>query len=112
MSWRDFLGGRPGRRGADQRRGEGRPPGVEALEGKALLSARAEITAAVDTNLTPAPGPVLLQRAAAATASNDAIIAVVDRGGNVLGVRAEAGVSPAITGNTEKLVFAVDGALA
>jgi uncharacterized protein GlcG (DUF336 family) len=40
----------------------------------------------------------LLRRAAAASASRDAIIAVVDRGGNVLGVRVEDGVAPAITG--------------
>ena len=39
-------------------------------------------------------------RAAAATASNDAIIAVVDRNGHILGVRVEGDVSPAITGNT------------
>jgi uncharacterized protein GlcG (DUF336 family) len=54
----------------------------------------------------------LLQRAAGASAHNDAIIAVVDRGGRVLGVRVEAGVSPQLTGNAGSLVFAVDGALA
>jgi uncharacterized protein GlcG (DUF336 family) len=54
----------------------------------------------------------LLQRAAAASASTDAIIAVVDRDGQILGVRAESGVSPNITGNTSNLVFAVDGAVA
>ena len=43
--------------------------------------------------------PLLLQRASNATASNDAIIAVVDRGGTILGVLRENGVSPAITGN-------------
>ena len=41
-----------------------------------------------------------------------AIIAVVDRGGRVLGVRVENGVSSAITSNPNTLVFAVDGALA
>src|SRR5207249_8512526 len=54
----------------------------------------------------------LLKRAAAASASNDAIIAIVDRTGRVLGVRVEAGVSPSITGNAEHLTFAIDGALA
>lgn len=54
----------------------------------------------------------LLQRAAAASASNDAIIAVVDRNGNILGVRVEGGVSPAITGNPDTLTFAIDGAVA
>ena len=39
-------------------------------------------------------------------------MAVVDRGGNVLGVRVEGNVSPQITGNSEKLVFAIDGAIA
>ncbi|MGE3806028.1 MAG: heme-binding protein [Gemmataceae bacterium] len=55
---------------------------------------------------------VLLQRAAAASASNDAIIAIVDRGGRVLGVRVEGGVSTNITGNVFNLVFAIDGAIA
>ncbi len=54
----------------------------------------------------------ILKRASAATASNDAIIAIVDRNGVLLGLRVEAGVSPLITGNTNNLVFAVDGALA
>lgn len=70
-----------------------------------------------------APGPcmetitdtevgLLLDRAAGASASDDGIIAVVDRNGRVLGVRVEAGVSPLITGDPEKLTFAIDGALA
>jgi uncharacterized protein GlcG (DUF336 family) len=54
----------------------------------------------------------LLDRASAATPSNDAIIAIVDRNGRILGVRVEAGVSPLITGNPEKLTFAIDGAIA
>jgi uncharacterized protein GlcG (DUF336 family) len=54
----------------------------------------------------------LLQRAAAATASNDAVIAIVDRGGNILGVLKENGVAPQIANNPDKLAFAVDGAVA
>jgi uncharacterized protein GlcG (DUF336 family) len=54
----------------------------------------------------------LLSRAAAASSYNNAIIAIVDRSGRLLGVRVEGGVSTAITGNTEKLVFAIDGAIA
>jgi uncharacterized protein GlcG (DUF336 family) len=54
----------------------------------------------------------LLQRAAAASASNDAIIVITDRNGQILGVRVEGGVNPAITGNIANLVFAVDGAYA
>jgi uncharacterized protein GlcG (DUF336 family) len=72
----------------------------------------------------PQPGPTqtvvlqasevqtLLQRAAAASSSDDGIVAIVDRGGHLLGLRVEGNVSPAITGNTANLVFAVDGALA
>jgi uncharacterized protein GlcG (DUF336 family) len=54
----------------------------------------------------------LLDYASAATSSNDAIIAIVDRNGRILGVRVESGVDPAITGNPEKLTFAIDGAVA
>ncbi len=54
----------------------------------------------------------LLSRAAAATPFDSAIVAIVDRNGRVLGVRVEGGVSPLITQNREKLVFAIDGALA
>jgi uncharacterized protein GlcG (DUF336 family) len=64
------------------------------------------------TIITKAEVGTLLQRAAAASASNDAIIAVVDRGGNILGVRVESGVSPALTGCPANLTFAIDGALA
>jgi uncharacterized protein GlcG (DUF336 family) len=53
----------------------------------------------------------LLSRAAAASASDDGIVAVVDRAGHILGVRVESNVSSAITGSTEKLVFAIDGAV-
>ncbi len=62
--------------------------------------------------LTPGEVNTLLSRAAAATTSNDAIVVVVDREGNPLGVRVEGNVSTAITGNTGNLVFAIDGALA
>jgi uncharacterized protein GlcG (DUF336 family) len=61
--------------------------------------------------LTTSDVNALLQRAAAASATTDAIIAVVDRNGNILGVRVESGVSTAITGNVDNLVFAVDGAV-
>lgn len=55
---------------------------------------------------------VLLDRASAASASQDAIIAVVDRAGRILGVRVEAGVSPALQADPAKLAFAIDGAVA
>jgi uncharacterized protein GlcG (DUF336 family) len=76
-------------------------------------------------SLPPAPDPSsapailmknevaqLLQRAAAASAADDGIVAIVDRGGNLLGVRVEGNVSPAITGNPVALTFAIDGAIA
>ena len=61
--------------------------------------------------LTTTDVQALLQRAAAAVNRNDAIIAVVDRNGNILGVRVESGVSPQITANTTNRVFAIDGAV-
>src|SRR5439155_24315465 len=54
----------------------------------------------------------LLQRAAGASASSDGIIAIVDRGGRILGVRMEAGVAPNIPSDPTLLTFAVDGAVA
>jgi uncharacterized protein GlcG (DUF336 family) len=54
----------------------------------------------------------ILATAASASASNDAIIAVVDRGGRILGVRVEAGVASNIQTDPAMLTFAVDGALA
>ena len=61
--------------------------------------------------LTPQDVNTILQRAAAADSNDSAIVAVVDRGGNLLGLRVEAGVSPQITSNTANLVFAIDGAI-
>jgi uncharacterized protein GlcG (DUF336 family) len=81
-----------------------RPPTVEPLESRELLSGTPVLLAGeVDQ---------LLSRAAAASASRDAIIAVVDRMGDILGVRVESGVSPRITTNPVNLVFAIDGAVA
>jgi uncharacterized protein GlcG (DUF336 family) len=53
----------------------------------------------------------LLDRAAAASASDDAIIAVVDRGGNILGVRVEQQALANLP-DVRSLVFAIDGAVA
>jgi uncharacterized protein GlcG (DUF336 family) len=61
--------------------------------------------------LTTSDVQALLERAAAAVNRHDAIIAVVDRNGTILGVRVESGVSPQITGNTVNKVFAIDGAV-
>jgi uncharacterized protein GlcG (DUF336 family) len=62
--------------------------------------------------ITAAEVDILLQRAAAASVTSDAIIAIVDRNGRILGVRVESGVAPEITGDVGNLVFAVDGAVA
>ncbi|MDB5390690.1 MAG: uncharacterized protein JWM11_6336, partial [Planctomycetaceae bacterium] len=72
---------------------------------------RPEVLASFTGNPQLSTGDVqtLLQRASEATPSNDAIIAVVDRQGNILGVRTESGVP--IT-DTNTLVFAIDGAVA
>src|SRR5262249_47527308 len=76
-----------------------------------LNEAPLDPTASVRETLTAAEVDALLKRAAAASASTDAIIAITDRLGRILGVRVEAGVDPAVTGSTEQLVFAVDGAV-
>jgi uncharacterized protein GlcG (DUF336 family) len=65
------------------------------------------------TLLTTSEVNTLLQRASAATANaNQAIVAILDRGGRLLGVRVGSDVSTAITGNPANLVFAIDGAMA
>lgn len=75
-------------------------------------SATLGIPPSPDVTLTAAQVGTLLQRASAATSYDSAIVAVVDRNGQILGVRVEGGVSPAITGNLSNLVFAIDGAVA
>jgi uncharacterized protein GlcG (DUF336 family) len=61
--------------------------------------------------ITEAEVETLLARAAGATSSEDAIIAIVDRGGRILGVRMEQGVLNNIP-DTLTRVFAIDGAVA
>ncbi len=55
---------------------------------------------------------ILLQRASMATPSQDAIIAIVDRSGQILGVRVEKDVQDNFAGRPQDLVFAIDGAVA
>ncbi len=104
-------------RDTPRRSGRGCGATVERLEVRSLLSASpaavaaADATAQANGQLTTTDVQSLLDRAAAATASDNAIVAVVDPGGNLLGVRVEGNVSPAITGNTEKLVYSIDGAI-
>ncbi len=85
-------------------------PGEDDL----LCLAIPESTAAPPSSslLDPAEVEILLKRAAAASGSEDAIIAVVDRNGRIVGVLIEPGVDSAIFASNEALVFAVDGAVA
>ncbi|AGA25315.1 heme-degrading domain-containing protein [Singulisphaera acidiphila] len=113
MRWLDFRGHRTPDREVSRRGEKVRRPEIEGLETRALLAAGAGAISAQALNLLSTQDvETLLQRAAGATASNDGIIAVVDRGGNILGVRLEDNVSTAITGNPQNLVFAIDGAIA
>jgi uncharacterized protein GlcG (DUF336 family) len=72
--------------------------GVERLEGRAMMA-----------QLTVADVETLLDRASAATPSTDAIIAVVDRTGAILGVRTESDFAGM---TATQLAFAIDGAVA
>ncbi len=65
-----------------------------------------------DSVVTEANILCLLERAARATTSQDAIIAVVDRSGRILGVRVEQSVLDAYVGRDSALNFAIDGAVA
>ncbi len=88
------------------------------------LNATATILPATPTPVIPAAAQsefditetevtTLLQRASMATTSNDAIIAIVDRAGQILGVRTEQDVVNAYQGREKNdLVFAIDGAVA
>ncbi len=69
------------------------------------------VEAEAANQLTPDQVNTLLDRASAAVPDQTGIIAIVDRGGRILGVRAESQVAPQIMDNTSNLVFAVDGAV-
>jgi uncharacterized protein GlcG (DUF336 family) len=62
--------------------------------------------------LTTEEVKLLLKRASMATPSQDAIIAIVDRRGQILGVRVEKDVQNTFAGKPQDLVFAIDGAVA
>ena len=73
---------------------------MESLESRQMLTGG---------QLTVAEIEAILNRASAATPSNDGIIAVVDRRGAILGVRTESGIN---TSDINYLAFAIDGAVA
>ena len=62
--------------------------------------------------LTAAEVSSILEYATQVSTSDDAIIAIVDRGGNILGVRVEAGVDAGLQADPQLLTFAIDGAVA
>ncbi|MCC7420893.1 MAG: heme-binding protein [Planctomycetaceae bacterium] len=76
---------------------------VTDLDVDPLLLPGAQLTASEVANI--------LSRASTATQSEDAIIAIVDRNGRILGVRVEANVLATIV-DPATLVFAIDGAVA
>jgi uncharacterized protein GlcG (DUF336 family) len=78
-------------------------PALEPLERREVLATPV---------LTAAEVGLILDRAAGASASDDAIIAVLDRQGNLLGLRYESGVAPEIATELDTYVYAIDGAIA
>lgn len=91
------------------------PPPPNVLEAPDLSLFPAELgplDMLPDSQIEAADVAVLLDRASAASPSDDAIIAVVDRSGRILGVRVEAGVATEVTTDDDRLAFAIDGAVA
>ena len=87
--------------------------GNESTEsGESQSEGEISVSAIPEPVISDAEVNTLLQRAAMATSSIDAIIAVVDRSGRILGVRTEADVDAAYAGRTVDRVFAIDGAVA
>jgi len=84
---------------------------LETREMPAFIASQLPLASLPPLTLTTSQVSTLLQRAAAATASDDAIIAVVDRNGRILGVRVEGGVSSSVTGDSNVLGFSIDGAV-
>lgn len=62
--------------------------------------------------LTAAEVSAILDYATQVSTSEDAIIAIVDRGGNILGVRIEDGVDAGVQADPQLRTFAIDGAVA
>ncbi|MEO1998797.1 MAG: matrixin family metalloprotease, partial [Planctomycetaceae bacterium] len=82
---------------------------IAASGGVQPVDANFDIHQMLAAQLTTVEVEQILVRASAATPSTDAIIAIVDRGGNILGVRTEDGV---VAPNNQVLSFMIDGAVA
>jgi hypothetical protein len=104
------LAGSPGAEIASQMAPITKAPGV----GTTFMATfnRAETENALQNLLTAEDVGKLLDRASMATSCDDAIIAIVDRTGRILGVRVEAGVNAALQNDPVRLAFAIDGAVA
>lgn len=89
----------------------GKAPGVGSTFRAEFNTAETAVNAVVNL-LTTSDVGTLLDRASMASSSNDAIIAIVDRTGRIVGVRVENGVSAALQADPERLAFAIDGAVA
>ena len=87
---------------------QGNTSDTDETQSEALLS----LSALSDPVISATEVTTLLQRASMATSSNDAIIAIVDRSGNILGVRTESDVDATYAGRLADRVFAIDGAVA
>ena len=96
---------------ADLTQGATVPQVVAVILASAEYSAGGSAYVADGTILPTNEVQTLLARASAATPSNDGIIVIVDRGGNILGISVENGVSSALTSDPAKLTFAIDGAV-
>jgi uncharacterized protein GlcG (DUF336 family) len=89
-------------------------PRAEPLEDRtvpAFVASQLNVASLPPLNLTTSQVQTLLERAATATSTDNAIVAVVDRAGDILGVRVEGNVSPAVTGSANVLDFSIDGAV-
>ncbi|HZL88089.1 MAG TPA: hypothetical protein VFB96_06900 [Pirellulaceae bacterium] len=93
----------------DSTTAEGEDPGIMLAPVPSLYD---PVNDPLQSVLTDGEVEILLARAAAASASEDAIISIVDRNGRILGVRTEQDVVTALGGDVNKLVFAIDGAVA
>lgn len=87
------------------------PAGVQALREAEIPPPPGTLGLPQET-MTAAEVGAFLNRAAAASGSHDAVIAIVDRNGRILGVRVESGVAAELTSQDALLAFAVDGAVA
>jgi uncharacterized protein GlcG (DUF336 family) len=113
MNWLDFLMAPSRKRGRKVMQSRLFKPGVEQLEHRVvpIIASQLPLTALPALTLTTGQVEQFLDRAAAATPGENAIVVVVDRAGDILGVRVEAKVSTAVTGDANVLDFSIDGAV-